>query len=72
VSWNPGWAWLILAVIIVAFVAVFDAHAAAAHTETMTGRMRDWIADPVAGPFIVGGWVALFAGLMWHFFVKSR
>lgn len=69
--WNPGWAWLILAIIVIVFVAVFDIHATVAGTETMSGRMRDWIFDAVTGPFIVAGWVAIFVGLMWHFFTRN-
>lgn len=70
--WNPGWAWLWLTVLITVFVVVFDVHAALVHGETMTGRMRDWIFDPVTGPFIIGAWIAVFAALMWHFLVRVR
>lgn len=69
--WNPGWAWLGIAILVIAFVAIFDIHASIAGTETMSGRMRDWIFDEVIGPFIVGAWIAVFAGLMWHFFTRN-
>lgn len=67
-TWSPAWAWLVLAVIVVAFVVVFDVHATLAHTETMSGRFRDWLFSPVIGPFIAGGWVGIFVGLTYHWF----
>lgn len=70
-NWNPGWAWLILLLIVVAYVTVFDIHAAVTGSETMSGRMRDWIFDAVIGPFIVAGWAGIFVGLMWHFFTRN-
>jgi hypothetical protein len=70
-KWSPGWAWLILTIIVVVFVVVFDVHAAFTHSETMTGRFRDWLFNPVTGPFIFGGWVAIFAGLTYHWFLKK-
>lgn len=70
-KWNPGWAWLGLLLLVTGYVVVFDVHALVTRTETMTGRMRDWIFDPVIGPFIIGFWIALFGGLMWHFLVRT-
>lgn len=69
-SWSPGWAWLVLAVAVTLFVAAFDVHAMLSGGETMSGRMRDWLASPVISPFIVAGWFGLFAGLMWHFVIR--
>jgi amino acid transporter len=71
-NWSPAWAWLILVIFVVVYVVVFDLHAFLVHGETMTGQMRDWIYDQVTGPFIVGGWIAVFAGLMWHFLVRNK
>ena len=65
-KWSAPWAWLILTVIIVVFVAVFDVHAAITHGKTMSGQFRDWLFNPVIGPFIAAGWVGVFAGLSWH------
>lgn len=65
-TWSPAWAWLILAVIVIAFVVVFDVHACYAHTATMSGQFRAWLFDPVIGPFIAALWVGVFAGLTWH------
>lgn len=69
--WSPAWAWLILTLIIIAFVVTFDVHAALTHTETMTGKFRDWLFDPVTGPFVFGGWVGIFAGLCFHWFDRK-
>lgn len=65
-NWSPAWAWLVLALIVIAFVVVFDLHAAVSHTPTMSGQFRDWLFNPSVGPFIAGGWVGIFAGLTWH------
>jgi hypothetical protein len=70
-NWNPGWAWLILTLFIVLFVVIFDVHAYYAHTEMMTGRFRDWLFNPVTGPFMFGGWIGIFAGLTFHWFEKK-
>jgi hypothetical protein len=70
--WSPAWAWGILAAAVTVYVAIFDVHAAIAHTETMTGRMRDWLADPVIGPFAFAFWLALFGGWMYHLFLRAR
>ena len=67
-TWSPAWAWLILAVIIVAFVVVFDVHAYFTHAGTMSGQFRAWLFSPVTGPFIFGGWVGIFVGLTFHWF----
>lgn len=71
-TWSPGVAWAILTAAVVAYVTVFDVHAGLTGGETMTGRFRDWLFDPVTGPFIAGGWVGLFAGLTYHWFVRRR
>lgn len=72
VMWSAAWAWAVLAAAVAVFVAVFDVHAAVTHTLTMTGQMRAWLADEVIGPFIFGGWLALFGGLMYHLFLRRR
>jgi hypothetical protein len=71
VIWSPGWAWGILTAAVAVFVVVFDVHAAISGGETMTGRMRDWLADPVIGPFAMAGWAGLFVGLMYHLFLRK-
>ena len=67
-QWNPAWAWAILAAIIIVFVVIFDVHAAMAHTETMSGRFRDWLFNPSIGPFAFAIWVGVFTGLTFHWF----
>jgi hypothetical protein len=67
-TWSPAWAWLVLAVIVVAFVVVFDVHAYFAHTATMSGQFRTWIFNPSLGPVVFGLWVGLFTGLTFHWF----
>jgi hypothetical protein len=67
-AWSPAWAWLILTVIIVAFVVVFDLHAYLTHTGTMSGQFRVWLFNPNTGPFVFGGWVGIFVGLSFHWF----
>jgi len=66
--WSAPWAWLILVVFIVAYVAVFDIHAALTHGLTMSGQFRDWLFNPVIGPFLFGGWLGIFVGLTFHWF----
>ena len=67
---NASYAWLILASGVVIFVAVFDVHAHFNGLPTMTGQMQSWLSGEVTGPFIFGGWFGLFAGLMYHFFLR--
>lgn len=69
--WSPGWAWLILTVFVALYVAVFDLHAVATQAETMSGRFRDWLFNPYTGPFIAAGWVGLFVGLTYHWFLRK-
>lgn len=70
--WSPAWAWLILIIANAAFVIAFDVHAAIVGTETMSGRFRDWLFDPYTGPFIAAGWVGLFVGLTYHWFLRKK
>ena len=70
--WNPGWAWAGLIILVTVYVGIFDIHALITHTETMSGRMRDWIFNPYTAPFVMGGWIGLFGGIMTHWFVKRR
>lgn len=67
-AWSPAWAWLVLAVIVAVFVVVFDVHAAVTHAETMSGKFRDWLFNPVIGPFLAAAWVGTFVGLTFHWF----
>lgn len=64
---QAGWAWLGIFMMMTAYVASFDLWAHFSNHETMTGRMRDWLHDPVIGPFIFAFLVAVVAGLFYHF-----
>lgn len=69
---SAAWAWLVLAAGVVLYVAAFDLTAHRRGVLLMTVQFRDWLFDPVVGPFLWGGWIGLFAGLTWHWFVKRR
>ena len=69
---SAAWAWLVLTIGIAAFVAGFDVWAHLTGHLTMTGQFRLWLGDAVTGPFLFGGWVAVFAGLSWHWLVKGK
>ena len=68
---HAAWAWLILIVAIVIFVVIFDVWASITHHKLMTTQFRLWLGDPVIGPFIFAAWVAVFAGLTYHWFLKG-
>ena len=67
-----GWAWLILASAVTLYVAGFDIWASLTGHETMSGRFRDWLFNPVTAPFIVAAWVGLFAGLSAHWLIRRQ
>ena len=64
---SAAWAWLTLVVGVVIYVAIFDLLAHFGGRPTMTAQFHTWMVDPVIGPFIVGGYVAVAVGLMYHF-----
>lgn len=67
---NPAqWAWVVLAAIIVAFVAAFDTWAHYANAQSMSGAFHDWLGGQVTGPLIVGLWGGAFLALTFHFIV---
>lgn len=68
---HAAWAWLGIAVLIVGYVTSFDLWAYFTHHRTMTGQMRNWLHDPVIGPFAFGILIAIAAGLMYHFLVSG-
>lgn len=63
-----AWAWVITALFNIMFVAGYDTWAHYTQHVTMTGQMRTWLTESVAGPLIAGAWAAIFVGLMYHFF----
>jgi hypothetical protein len=69
---NAAWAWLVLAVSIIVYVAAFDIWAARTHHQLMTYQFRDWLFNPVTGPFVAAGWVGIFTGLTYHWFLKRK
>jgi len=66
-----SWAWLILTTLLVVYVAGFDVWAHYTGHKLMTTQFRLWLGDPVTGPFIFGGWIAVFSGLTYHWFLKG-
>lgn len=68
--WSAAWAWLILAIFIIVFVIIFDVHAHLTHGHSMTGQMQVWLSGEVTGPFIFAAWIAIPAGLLYHFFLR--
>lgn len=69
---TAAWAWLWLVIGVAVYVAVFDLTARHRGVLLMTVQFRDWLSDPVIGPFLWGGWVGLFAGLTWHWLTRPR
>jgi hypothetical protein len=67
---HAAWAWLILTVIVVGYVVAFDVWAKVTHHYLMTDQFRLWLFNPYTGPFIMAGWIGLFAGLTYHWFLK--
>jgi hypothetical protein len=67
---TAGWAWLVLTVGVVLYVVAFDLWAYYTQTTMMTVEFRSWLFNPVTGPFIFAGWVGLFVGLTYHWFLK--
>lgn len=68
---SPAWAWLILMSFIILYVVIYDLNAFLTHSQTMTGQFRDWLFNPVTGPFVFGGWVGIFVGLTFHWFERK-
>lgn len=69
---SAALAWAVLVVGIVSYVAAFDIYAHIHHHTMMTGQFRDWLFDPITGPFIAAGWAGLFIGLTYHWFLRRR
>ena len=68
---NAAWAWLFLTAGIAVYVAAFDIWAHLTGHQMMTTQFRDWLFDPVTGPFIAAGWVGAFTGLTYHWFLRK-
>ena len=66
-----AWAWFILTVSIILYVVAFDLWAHYTHHKLMTTQFRLWLFNPVTGPFIFGAWVAIIAGLSYHWFLEK-
>jgi hypothetical protein len=66
-----AYAWLILTVAVVLFVVAFDLWAHYTGHKMMTTQFRLWLFNPVTGPFIAAGWVGVFTGLTYHWFLKK-
>lgn len=67
-----AWAWLILTTAITLYVVTFDLWAHFNKHRLMTDQFRLWLGDSTIGPIIFGVWVAVFAGLTYHWFLKGR
>lgn len=65
---TAAWAWLVLVVGIVVYVAVFDVLAITGHRPTMSAQFHAWLYSGVTGPFILGAFAGVFVGLLYHLF----
>lgn len=65
-------AWIVLLVGIFLFVLIYDLWAHFSGHLTMTSEFRNWLKGPVSGPVTFALWVAIPAGLSYHFFVHGR
>lgn len=68
---SAGIAWLVLLIGVTLYVVAWDLYAYYTHGVMMTTQFREWLGDPVTGPFIMAGWVGLFVGLTYHWFLKG-
>ena len=64
---SAAWAWIGLALGIVAYVVIWDL----TQPESLTRQMHDWLLySAVWGPVLVGLWVAAPVALVYHFFTR--
>jgi uncharacterized membrane protein YedE/YeeE len=70
---NPAsWAWVVLAAVIVVGVTAFDVWAHFAGQVSMSAQLRTWLSGELTGPLVVGLWMGLFFGLLWHWIVRIK
>jgi len=65
-------AWVGLVTVIVCYVVAYDVWAWRSGHRMMTTQFRDWLAQPVAGPIVMGLWGGVFIALTFHFLVRAR
>ena len=66
---SAAWAWLVLVVVIAAYVTVFDVLAVMGHRPTMSAQFHAWLYAPAVGPFILGAFAGVVVGLIYHLFM---
>jgi hypothetical protein len=69
---SGAFAWLVLVVLVTAYVTAYDVWAYMSGHRMMTTQFRDWLHETVAGPIIAGLWIGVFVALTFHFLVKGR
>ena len=65
-------AWVGIVVVIASYVTAYDLWAHFTGHRLMTTQFRDWLAQPVAGPIVMGLWGGSFVALSFHFLVRGR
>jgi hypothetical protein len=65
-------AWIGILVVTFLYVLAYDLWAGHTGHLTMTAQFRRWLVAPIVGPVVFGLYIALPAGLTWHFFMKGR
>lgn len=65
---TAAWAWLVLALLIIFFVAGYDGWALATGHDTMSGQIAAWLAHSWTGAAVIAIWIGVPAGLLYHFF----
>ena len=63
-----AWAWIGLGVLIAAYVLGFDL---AFPNNTMSAQFHQWMQGQVTGPVVVGLWVGVSAGFVYHFLINK-
>lgn len=68
---TASWAWLALAVVIVAFVVIFDVWANLTGHTTMSGQVHHWLTESWTGAAVIAIWVGVPLGLIYNFFLSK-
>ena len=63
-----AWAWIGLGALIAAYVLGFDL---AFPDHTMSAQFHQWMQNQVTGPIVVGLWVGVSVGFIYHFLINK-
>lgn len=66
------WAWIVLAIVIILFVTGYDLWAYFTNHITMSGQFHKWLTESTAGAIVIGLWVAIPVGLLYHFTILKK